>query len=70
MVTHDVDEALYLSDRIALMTRGPRARIGEIVDVDVPRPRERSALLEHPDYYRLRGCLIEFLEAQASGAPH
>jgi nitrate ABC transporter ATP-binding subunit len=67
MVTHDVDEALYLSDRIALMTRGPRARIGEIVMVDVPRPRERSALLEHPDYYRLRGCLIDFLEAQAPG---
>jgi nitrate ABC transporter ATP-binding subunit len=70
MVTHDVDEALYLSDRIALMTRGPRARIGEIVYVDVPRPRERSALLEHPDYYRLRGRLIEFLEAQAPAARH
>jgi nitrate ABC transporter ATP-binding subunit len=64
MVTHDVDEALYLADRIALMTRGPRARIGEIVHVDVPRPRERGALLEHPDYYRLRARLLAFLEEQ------
>jgi nitrate ABC transporter ATP-binding subunit len=62
MVTHDVDEALYLADRIALMTRGPRARIGEIVEVEVPRPRERGAVLEHPDYYRLRGRLLDFLE--------
>jgi nitrate ABC transporter ATP-binding subunit len=63
-VTHDVDEALFLSDRIALMTRGPRARVGEIVEVPFPRPRERGALLEHPDYYRLRERLLEFLEEQ------
>jgi nitrate ABC transporter ATP-binding subunit len=64
MVTHDVDEALFLADRIALMTRGPRARIGEIVEVGFPRPRERSAVLEHPDYYALRERLLEFLEEQ------
>jgi nitrate/nitrite transport system ATP-binding protein len=64
MVTHDVDEALYLSDRIALMTKGPKARIGEIVEVGFPRPRERSAVLEHTDYYRLRERLLEFLEEQ------
>ena len=68
MVTHDVDEALFLSDRIALMTAGPRARIGEIVEVGFARPRERGAVLEHPDYYRLREQLLEFLEAQAVAA--
>jgi nitrate ABC transporter ATP-binding subunit len=64
MVTHDVDEALFLADRIALMTRGPRARIGEILEIPFPRPRERAAVLEHPDYYRLRERLLEFLEEQ------
>jgi nitrate ABC transporter ATP-binding subunit len=64
MVTHDVDEALFLADRIALMTKGPRARIGEIVEIPFERPRERSAVLEHADYYRLRERLIEFLEEQ------
>jgi nitrate ABC transporter ATP-binding subunit len=68
MVTHDVDEALFLSDRIALMTAGPRARIGEIVEVGFARPRERGAVLEHPDYYRLREHLLEFLESQAVAA--
>jgi ABC-type nitrate/sulfonate/bicarbonate transport system ATPase subunit len=69
MVTHDVDEALYLADRIALMTKGPRARIGEIVTVEFPRPRERGAVLEHPEYYRLRERLLEFLRAQEDAAP-
>ncbi len=64
MVTHDVDEALYLADRIALMTRGPHARVGEIVTVELPRPRERGSVLEHPEYYRLRERLLEFLRAQ------
>jgi nitrate ABC transporter ATP-binding subunit len=64
MVTHDVDEALFLSDRIALMTRGPRARLGALVEIDLPRPRERAAVLEHPDYYRLREELLEFLAEQ------
>ncbi len=67
MVTHDVDEALYLSDRIALMTKGPHARVGEIVSIPFARPRERGAVLEHPDYYRLRAHLLEFLRAQEHG---
>lgn len=65
MVTHDVDEALFLSDRIVCMTDGPEATIGEILPVHFPRPRERRAVLEHPDYYRLREELIEFLEVRA-----
>ena len=54
MVTHDVDEALFLSDRIALMTNGPAARLGGILEVPFPRPRNRAEVLEHPEYYALR----------------
>jgi ABC-type nitrate/sulfonate/bicarbonate transport system ATPase subunit len=65
MVTHDVDEALFLSDRIVCMTDGPAAEVGEIMEVNFPRPRERKAVMEHPDYYKLREQLIEFLEVRA-----
>jgi nitrate/nitrite transport system ATP-binding protein len=65
MVTHDVDEALFLADRIVCMTNGPEAEVGEILEVHFPRPRERRAVMEHPDYYRLREHLIEFLEVRA-----
>lgn len=65
MVTHDVDEALFLSDRIVCMTDGPAAQVGEIMDVSFPRPRERKAVMEHQDYYRLREQLIDFLEVRA-----
>jgi nitrate ABC transporter ATP-binding subunit len=65
MVTHDVDEALFLSDRIVMMTNGPEAEVGDILNVTFPRPRERKAVLEHPDYYKLREYLIEFLEVRA-----
>jgi nitrate/nitrite transport system ATP-binding protein len=65
MVTHDVDEALFLSDRIVCMTDGPEAEVGEIMEVHFPRPRERKAVMEHPDYYKLREELIEFLEVRA-----
>ena len=65
MVTHDVDEALFLSDRIVCMTDGPAAEVGEIMPVNFPRPRERVAVMEHPDYYPLREQLIEFLEVRA-----
>ena len=65
MVTHDVDEALFLSDRIALMTNGPAARLGGVLPVPFPRPRTRAAVLEHPDYYTLREKLIGFLEEHA-----
>ena len=65
MVTHDVDEALFLADRIVCMTNGPEAEVGEILEVTFPRPRERKAVMEHPDYYRLREHLITFLEERA-----
>jgi nitrate ABC transporter ATP-binding subunit len=65
MVTHDVDEALFLSDRIVCMTDGPEAEVGDIIQVTFPRPRERKSVMEHPDYYRSRERLIEFLEVHA-----
>ena len=69
MVTHDVDEALFLSDRIICMTDGPEAGIGEVIEVKFPRPRERKAVMEHPDYYTLRTQLIHFLEVKAHKQP-
>ncbi|MFP5305475.1 MAG: ABC transporter ATP-binding protein, partial [Gammaproteobacteria bacterium] len=60
-VTHDVDEAILLADRVVMMTNGPRAKVGRVLDIDLPRPRTRKALLEHPDYYRLREELLTFL---------
>ncbi|HKQ69109.1 MAG TPA: ABC transporter ATP-binding protein [Polyangiaceae bacterium] len=67
MVTHDVDEALYLSDRVVMMTSGPAARVGGILSVPFPKPRQRAAVLEHDDYYVLREQLIGFLEEQGHG---
>jgi len=65
MVTHDIDEALYLADRIILMTDGPEARVGEIYTVPFSRPRNRVEVLDHPDYYACRSYLIDFLENHA-----
>ena len=65
MVTHDVDEALFLADRIVMMTNGPEAEVGDILHVEFPRPRVRREVLDHPDYYRLREHLISFLENHA-----
>ena len=67
-VTHDVDEAILLADRVVMMTNGPDARIGHILQVDIPRPRSRKTLLEHPDYYRYRREVLDFLEAYEHGA--
>jgi nitrate/nitrite transport system ATP-binding protein len=67
-VTHDVDEAILLADRVVMMTNGPNARIGNVMDVDLPRPRTRKALLEHADYYAYRQELLDFLEAYEGGA--
>ena len=61
MVTHDVDEAILLSDKIVLMTRGPEAEIAEVVDITIPRPRGRTTVIEHPDYYKIRNHIIHFL---------
>jgi nitrate/nitrite transport system ATP-binding protein len=65
MVTHDVDEALLMADRVVMMTSGPAATIGEIVQVPFARPRNRTAVLNHPEYYPLRERLIGFLEGQS-----
>ena len=61
-VTHDVDEAILVADRVIMMTNGPNARVGKVMEVDLPRPRSRKALLEHPDYYKYREQLLTFLE--------
>jgi nitrate/nitrite transport system ATP-binding protein len=64
MVTHDVDEALLLADRVVMMTNGPEAAIGQIQTVPFPRPRQRLEVMEHPQYYTLRAELIGFLQQQ------
>jgi nitrate/nitrite transport system ATP-binding protein len=64
MVTHDVDEAALLSDRIVMMTNGPRANIGQVLDVALPRPRDRLAVAENPTYIHARAAVIEFLYAR------
>ena len=61
MVTHDVDEAILLADRVVMMTNGPRATIGKILEVDLPRPRDRKALLDHPRFYQYRQEVLHFL---------
>lgn len=67
-VTHDVDEAILLADRVVMMSNGPNAKIGNIMDVNLPRPRSRKELLAHTDYYAYREELLEFLEAYEGGA--
>lgn len=64
MITHDVDEAVLLSDRIVMMTNGPAATIGEVLDVSLPRPRERLAMATDATYTRCRAAVIEFLYAR------
>jgi nitrate/nitrite transport system ATP-binding protein len=61
MITHDIDEALYLCDRLVMMTNGPAAKIGEILDIPFPRPRVRARILEDPKYYELRNEALDFL---------
>ena len=69
IITHDVDEALFLSDRVVCMTDGPAATIGDILDVKFPRPRSRAQLLDDPEYYRCREHLITFLEERSHLRP-
>jgi nitrate ABC transporter ATP-binding subunit len=64
MVTHDVDEAVLLSDRIVMLTNGPGSKIGGILEVDIPRPRQRLEVVHHPSYYSLRSEIIYFLNRQ------
>ena len=67
-VTHDVDEAILLADRVVMMSNGPQARVGNIMDVKLERPRTRQNLLDHADYYHYREELLDFLEAYEGGA--
>jgi ABC-type nitrate/sulfonate/bicarbonate transport system ATPase subunit len=65
MVTHDVDEALYLADRLILMTDGPEATVGDVLRVPFPRPRARAAVVSHPAYHACRRHVLDFLEHHA-----
>ncbi len=69
MVTHDVDEAIFLADRVVCMSNGPEAEIGDILEVTIPRPRNRAEMLESGDYYLLREHLIDFLENKSHLRP-
>jgi bicarbonate transport system ATP-binding protein len=61
MITHDIDEALFLADRLVMMTNGPAAKIGEIMDINFPRPRNREEIMEDPIYYDMRNQALDFL---------
>jgi bicarbonate transport system ATP-binding protein len=61
MITHDIDEALFLADRLVMMTNGPAAGIGEVLTIDFPRPRSREDIMEDPKYYELRNNALDFL---------
>jgi ABC-type nitrate/sulfonate/bicarbonate transport system ATPase subunit len=69
MVTHDVDEAILLADRIVMMTSGPAATVGQVFDVPFPRPRLREELFERADYFWLRDAVLGFLESASSPSP-
>lgn len=72
MITHDIDEAILLADRILLMTNGPHARVEESVEITIPRPRSRTEIVDHPNYYAIRNHLVHFLgqrSQELSGAP-
>lgn len=61
MITHDIDEAILLADRILLMTNGPMAQVAESVEITIPRPRKRTDIVDHPNYYAIRNHLVQFL---------
>jgi bicarbonate transport system ATP-binding protein len=61
MITHDIDEALFLADRLVMMTNGPAAGIGDVLNIDFPRPRNREEIMEDPRYYELRNSALDFL---------
>ena len=64
LITHDVDEAIYMSDRVCMMTNGPEATVGQVLEIPFDRPRVRSYVLEHKHYYDFRACLLSFLTKQ------
>ncbi|KJH72758.1 nitrate ABC transporter ATP-binding protein [Aliterella atlantica] len=61
MITHDIDEALFLADRLVMMTNGPSAKIGEVLNIPFSRPRNRARIMEDPEYYNLRNYALDFL---------
>ena len=61
MITHDIDEALFLADRLVMMTNGPAAKIGEVMEIPFSRPRDRARIMEDPEYYKLRNHALDFL---------
>ncbi|HIK28988.1 MAG: nitrate ABC transporter ATP-binding protein [Oscillatoriaceae bacterium SKW80] len=61
MITHDIDEALFLADKLVMMTNGPAAKIGEVIEIPFPRPRDRARIMEDPEYYNLRNYALDFL---------
>ncbi len=61
MITHDIDEALLLADRLVMMTNGPAAEIGDVLHIPFPRPRNRTQVMEDPEYYNLRNQALDFL---------
>jgi len=65
MITHDVDEAILLADRVLLMTNGPYARVAESVTISIPRPRERSSVIHYPGFYQIRNHLVDFLVSRS-----
>ena len=66
MITHDIDEAILLADRILLMTNGPMAQVAESVEITIPRPRSRNEIVEHPNYYAIRNHLVHFLAQRSA----
>jgi nitrate/nitrite transport system ATP-binding protein len=70
MITHDVDEAILLADRILLMSNGPQARVAEIVKNTMARDRQRATLHHDPQYYRIRNHLVDFLVARSQDLSH
>ena len=66
MITHDIDEAILLADRILLMTSGPLAQVAENVEITIPRPRVRNDIVEHPNYYAIRNHLVHFLAKRSA----
>jgi bicarbonate transport system ATP-binding protein len=61
MITHDIDEALFLADRLVMMTNGPAAKIGEVLEIPFPRPRDRDRIMEDPEFYKLRNYILDYL---------
>lgn len=61
MITHDIDEALFLADRLVMMTNGPAAKIGEVLEIPFKRPRDRARIMETPEYYKVRNYALDFL---------